>query len=381
MIGNNLFKIESDVALSSNTYKSLIIFYNPLIGPEALYLYQYLAINNDRNSFVELNNLLNSLAMSIDKFEKLIKKLNEYKLVITLKDDNSDKYVFMLNEPLTINEFINNNIFVRDFIQKTSGEYYQSVLSNLSFKNKYKNYSDVSYKLSKNILNNWTSADEEYLKKPSNNTYEFKNLFNINVFLNNVSTTLFPVKCRTKENLKLIADLADLYDISYQKMAAYLSETIKYKDQVLDLGLLKYKCEHSIPEIKNISPNEYNVPCITFLMNKQNLKTVTPSDKKMLSILSSDYGLNIEVINYLIEYVLESSDNRLIANYVYPIAADLHRNNIQNAKEAKEFLSNPKKKKKATKSTAKLPSYDQMESKIKVTKEEAEEALRRRGNK
>lgn len=381
MIGNDLFKIESDVALSSNTYKSLIIFYNPLIGPEALYLYQYMTINNDRNSFVELKNLLNSLSMSIDKFEKLLKKLNEYKLVLTLKDDNSNKFVFMLNEPLTINEFINNNIFVRDFIQKTSGEYYQSVLSNLSFKSKYKNYSDVSYKLSKNILNNWTSADEEYLKRPSNNTYEFKNLFNINVFLNNVSTTLFPVKCRTKENLKLIADLADLYDISYQKMAAYLSETIKYKDQVLDLGLLKYKCEHSIPEVKNITPNEYNVPCITFLMNKQNLKSVTPSDKKMLTILNTEYGLNIEVINYLIEYVLDSSDNRLIANYVYPIASDLHRNNIQTAKEAKDFLTNNKKKKKATKNVAKFPSYDSMESQIKVTKEEAEEAIRRRGNK
>ena len=105
MIGNDLFKIESDVSLSENTYKSLIIFYNPLVGPEALYLYQYLIINNDRPNFTELKSLLNSLAMSIDQFEKLVKKLNEYKLVTTLKEENTDKYVFVLNEPLSIYEF------------------------------------------------------------------------------------------------------------------------------------------------------------------------------------------------------------------------------------------------------------------------------------
>ena len=378
MIGNDLFKIESDVALSENTYRSLIVFYNPLVGPEALYLYQYLLLNSDKNSFVEINYLLNSLGMSIDKLEKLIRKLNEYKLVITLKDDNADKYVFVLNEPLSLVGFIDNNIFVRDFIQKTSGKYYQSVLSNIQFKNRYKNYSDVSYKLSKDILNKWTYEDEQYLKRPSPASYSYGNLFNINVFLNNVSTTLFPLKCRTKENLKLIADLADLYDISYQKMAGYLSEVIKYKDQVLDLGLLKYKCEHSVPEYRNVSPNEYNVPCITFLMNKQNAKSVTPSDRKLLATLSSDYSLKVEVINYLIEYVLNTNDNRLIGKFVYSLASDLNRNNIDTAEKAKEFLAKPlPTKRKSSGPIAKKPNYDEMDN----SKFNSKDALRKRGNK
>ena len=382
MIGNDLFKIESDVSLSGNTYKSLIIFYNPLVGPEALYLYQYLTINNDRPNFTELKSLLNSLSMSIDKFEKLVKKLNEYKLITTLKEESTDKYVFILNEPLTINEFLNDNIFVRDFVQKTSGEYYRSVLSKIKFKNKYKNFEDVSHKLSKNILDNWTYKDEQYIKMPSSNQYNFGNLFDINTFLKGVSTTLFPLSCRTQENLKLISNLADLYDISYKKMAAYLSEAIKYKDQVLDVALLKYKCQSSINDNIDKETTGYKVPVSTFLMNKQGLKALTPSDKKPLSTLKEEYNLNTEVINYLIEFALTNSNNRLIGNYVFPIASDLHRNNIQTANDAKEFLDKPSNKKKNTKGpVAKLPDYSQIESNIKVTQDEINEALKRRKGK
>lgn len=384
MIGNDLFKIESDVALSENTYRSLIIFYNPLIGPEALYLYQYLLINNDRPNFVELSSLLNSLSISVDKFEKLIKKLNEYKLVTTLKEENTDKYVFILNEPLSVTEFLNDTIFVRDFVQKTSGPYYRSVISKIQFRNKYKNYTDVSHKLNTHVLDKWTYEDEKYIKMPSSTTYNYDNLFDINTFLSKVSTTLFPLSCRTPENLKLIANLADLYDISYKKMAAYLSEAIKNKDKVLDVALLKYKCQSSISDNKGSLKEGYNIPVSTFLMNKQGQKALTPSDKKLISTLKEQYNLNNEVINYLIEFALGNSNNRLINSYLFPIAADLHRNNITTASEAKDFLTNPNNRKKTNKgSSINFPTYENMESKLKVSREEALEAIKRRkgGNK
>lgn len=370
MVGNSLFKIESSVSLSENTYKSLLIFYHPLIGSDALYLYQYMVLKGSKSSFVSLNDLLNSLAISVDSFEKQLRKLNEYKLVTTLKDDEDDRYVFFLNDPLSTYDFVNNNVFVRDFVKKTSGEYYQSVTSDLRFKGKYKNFSDVSYKLDKSILNNWTYEDEKYLSNRSNNSYDFNTFFNIEVFLSNVSTTLFPIKCRTKENLKIIAEFADLYDISYQKMAEYLSEVITHKDQVLDLNLLRYKCERNLGEFKTISLSDYRVPCTTFLMNKQNSKSLTPIDKKIITVLNRDYLLKVEVINYLLEYSLNVCDNRLIQKYIFQLASDLHRNNIETAEQAKLFL-NGSKTKKTSSNQARRPNYKELANKLKSGKKES----------
>lgn len=377
MVGNSLFKIESSVSLSDNTYKSLLIFYHPLIGSDALYLYQYMVLKGSKSGFVKLNELLNSLSISVDTFEKQLKKLNEYKLVNTLKDDNDDRYVFLLNDPLSLGAFINNNVFVRDFIQKTSGEYYRSVISDLRFKGKYKNFSDVSYKLDKGILNNWTYEDEKYIQKQPVESYNFNTIFDIDVFLNNVSTTLFPLRCRSKENLKLIAEFADLYDISYQKMAEYLSEVITHKDQTLDLNLLRYKCERSLGEYKTVAGDDYRVACTTFLMNKQNAKSLTPEDKKIITLLNRDYGLKVEVINYLLEYSLLNCDNRLIQKYIFSIAADLHRNNIETAEQAKLFL-NSTKSKKSNSSALKKPDYKNINSKINVNLEDAKKAIRNR---
>lgn len=378
MVGNDLFKVESNISLSNDTYKSLILFYYPLVGADAIYLYQYLIVKENRNAFVEISALLNSLSISIDRFEKSLKRLNEYKLIKTYKENNNDKYILKLLSPLTMNEFINSNVFNRDFIQKTSGPYYQSIVSDLKVEIDLKNYTDVSYKLSSKVLDNWTYDNEKYLKPIAKKKHNFNTIFDIDKFLDGVSFTLFPHACRTEENLKLIAELADLYDINYKKMKEYISEVIKYKDQVLDVNLLKYKCQASVQEFRKVSSGTYSVSCTIFLMNKQNAKDVTPYDKKILGSLSIDYGLNAEVINTLVEYCLNTCDNRLIEKFIYPTASDLHRNNIETHEQAKEFLN--KKYKKNSKLSTKV-NYDDIKSTVDIDALKKEIELKKRGNK
>lgn len=371
MLGKDLYKIDVKTELSNERLKSLVFFYGPLIGHDALVLYQYLVLQETTIGFSQLNELLISLNISVDLFEKQIKKLNEYRLVKTLKKENN--FVFVFENPLTRKEFIKDDIFVRDFILKTSGAHYQELIASIYESNDYYDYEDVSNKISLSEIAKWSKEDESYLKiKPTSNEYEFNTVFDVNTFLKDISTNLLPLRFRTKENMCELAKLADLYGISMDKMRTYLPKVAKSDSKEFDLKLLRYLCMNAKADYKEVSG--YNVPCIHFLMKLQDGKEVTDNDKQIIYKLSNQYHLDIEVINVLLEYSLKTCDNRLIEKYIYSIASDLHRNNIHNAKMAIEFLNKDNKKQE----DMTVPKYDTSKNK-EISKEELDSLLSLRG--
>ena len=88
MLGKDLYKIEVNTELSNERLRSLVFFYGPLIGKEALVMYEYLVLRGNQTAFEEINSLLMNLNLSIDDFEFYCIKLNEYRLLKTLKQDN-----------------------------------------------------------------------------------------------------------------------------------------------------------------------------------------------------------------------------------------------------------------------------------------------------
>lgn len=375
MLGSELYKIEVDTELSNERLKSLVFFYGPLIGHDTLALYQYLVLKGSTIGFEEINDLLMSLNISVDAFEEQCGKLNEYRLLKTLKQDN--KYILIFNSPLTIKEFIKDNILVRDFILKTSGTHYQELVANIYNNNDYSDFEDISRTLSLDNIKNWSRENETYLTSNNDNKYEFHTLFDINAFLKDISTNLLPMRFRTKENLKEIAVLADLYNISYDKMRTFIPKITKIDSNEFDVNTLKYLCMNAVNDYRKVEQGNYNVPCIQFLMNLQDGKEVTEYDKKIFYNLSNKYHLNTSVINVLIEYTLKNCDNRLIEKYMYAIASDLHRNNIYDAKSALARLDKPYNK---NVREDYIPTYDTSKNK-NVSKEEAEELLKLMGKK
>jgi len=377
MLGNQLYKIEINAELSNERLKSLVFFYGPLIGHDALALYEYLILKGSTIGFDELNNLLISLNISVDAFEEQCGKLNEYKLLKTLKQEN--KYIFIFNNPLSIKEFIKDSILVRDFILKTSGVHYQELIADINDESTYDDFEDVSRKLSLDSLNNWTKDNEEYLKKESRDTsFKFNTLFDVNTFLKDMSLNLLPMRFRTAENLKELAVLADLYNISYDKMRSFIPRICKIDSNEFDLTQLKYLCMNARAEYLKVENGNYNVPCTIFLMNLQNGKEATEYDKKIIYNLANQYHLNTSVINVLLEHTLKSCDNKLIEKYMYAIASDLHRNNITDPKAAQDSFSKPYNKSVGYKDT--LPSYN-ADKNTNVSKDEADELLKLMGRK
>ncbi|MBO5526514.1 MAG: hypothetical protein J5946_00570, partial [Erysipelotrichaceae bacterium] len=140
MLGKDLYKIEVNAELSNERLRSLVFFYGPLIGDKALVLYEYLVLRGNRPVFEEINELLMSVNLSIDDFEFFCIKLNEYRLLKTLKQEN--RYIFALNNPLEIRQFIKDDIMVRNFILNTSGEYFRQLTADIYEENDHYGFED-----------------------------------------------------------------------------------------------------------------------------------------------------------------------------------------------------------------------------------------------
>jgi len=378
MLAKDLFKIESHAELSNDRLKTLVLLYLPLIGEDGLALYEFLVIKGTNNSFEELGKLLNTLNYSIEKFDDALRQLNKYKLVKTLKSKDNNNYIFEIYSPLLFEEFVKDNIFIRNFILKTNGQYYQNlVANNMIIFDKHHNFDDVSAKLDLSILNGWTKDNEEMLQETGASKQEFDTLFDINKFLKEVSVNLLPLKYRTYENLHELAKLADVYSITYEKMKSFLPKVASFDEDKFDLKRLKELCQKSDVDYKSVPKGKYDVPCSQFLMNLQEGKSVSPYDGETLLILANQYNLRAEVINVLIEYVLKNSDNRLVRNYIEPLASDLHRNDIKTAQDAINRLNSNSGSSK-TKSKQIIPTYND-EDIPTFDKEELEKLLRNRG--
>lgn len=347
MLGKDLYKVDNRIELSNDEVKSLSIFYRPLIGCHSYAFYMHLIYSGIFIEYKELNDLCKIMNMSVDKLEQCLTVLNKYKLVKTLKSKDENKFIFIPQKPLDTQAFIKDDLYVRTFILKVGGPYYQEICSSFNYQNtRHDGFVDVSKKLDNNTLDSWTKEDETYLKKRNENKeYRINSIFDINRFLKDVSNNLFPMKYRTYENLKEICSLADLYSISYDKMRTYLPRVLKSDSNQFDLKLLKTLCRSSRADYSKVDKGNYNVPCVLFLMNLQDGKEVTEYDKEILYNLANKYYLEPCVINVLIEHCLRNSDNRLIEKYVYQLASDLHRNDVKTSELALERLDAHKKPK------------------------------------
>lgn len=374
MLGSQQYRIKTNCELTNEGLKSLVFFYGPLIGEECLYLYQYLLLADSTHPFDEINELLSRLNISIDTFEKNCDILNEYKLLSTLSKDN--KYVFVVNAPLTRKQFINDDLFVRSLILKISGKRYQELLADLSIDDNYSDYQNVSKTFNAETLKDWSKSDESYLRSSNNNTldYSFNTLFDVNRFLKDISTNLLPLKLRNESNLKQIAIFADLYNISYETMKKFLPKICNIDSNSIDFKYLKYLCIHANSNYQKIDNDNYDVPCVSYLMSLQDGKEVSEFDKNVIYKLASEYKLTPSVINVLLQHCLRNCDNHIIEKYIYGIASDLHRNDIKTSAQALQRLDIHKSAPKDE-----LPTYDTSKN-PNLDEKRLAELLNRRNN-
>jgi len=374
MLGSNLFKIESNFELSSERLKSLVFFYEPIIGEKALFVYEYCTLKNHSIGFNELNELLSSINVSVDEFESILTKLNEVKLLKTLNKE--DKYILEFLNPEKIKNFIKDDLLVRSLIDATSVAYYQKLISDIMLEDQHSEYKDISSTREIPVIAGENDINETYIIK-KDETFNFNTFFDVNVFLRDISKNLLPMSFRTKENLYELANLADLYNVSYDQMRQFIPRVFNIETNTFDVKLLAYLCMKAKCDYKKLEGDSYNVPCKLYLMSLQDGKEVSEYDNRIIYKLANEYHLAVPVINVVIEHSLKNCDNRLIEKYVYAIASDLHRNNINSSSQALIRLDKYNGSK-LNKTNSKPISYDTSRNND-LSKEELDALLALRG--
>ena len=166
--------------------------------------------------------------------------------------------------------------------------------------------------------------------------------FDYVTFLENTTALVFPNELRTNENLAYIGKVATMFGISPENMRILVSKSIDIRKMTFDQERLKTLAMKQSNSVHSSSTQDYSQSPITFLQAKQNGAMVVPYDKEILSHLMIDLDMPFEVINVMIEYILDISDNRLNRKFVDAVAAGWIRNGIKTKEQALQMAAKDK---------------------------------------
>lgn len=323
---------------SVSRYLSFQMLYAPLLGNEASELYHLFVSMAISKKKVKNHILLNQMTtMSLERMEKARKLLEMYLLVKTYYYTSKNMYVYQVFLPKEGNEFLRHELFGRIYLKKMGEQVYE--FQKLNFASEFvdkKQCQDVSAPMQDLLQDTWDDEDEQkYQNVRDTDSYQNVDIaisFNYDRFLNGLSKLVFPLSQRTEKNLQLIGKLATVHGINEKDMVKYVSQSMI--NNQLDEKTLRKKAAMNTTKFKLEDKDPYTYPPVRFLQMKQYGVAVTPSDKKLIERLLVTYHLPIEVVNVLIEYVLEKTNQKFQRAYVEKIATEWVRLKIDTKEKA-----------------------------------------------
>lgn len=331
--------------LNQEAYQLINLLYQPLIGADATNLYLTLCSLCDIVRPIQNHRfILLATGYSYERFVELREILEQYLLLKTSKSIRDESYLYEVVVPLKAQTFLKHAVFGRLYLQTMGEEAFEFARINL-VKKKFKqdDFYDISLGLDE-VLQNWSDQDEVLFEKQQPTKDDLDNVnfngFDMKNFLANTSQLVLDYKERTEKNLKEIAFLGKTYDLDWKEYRILIGRSHDLKTKVLDLGLLRYNVLNSLDKqaIKNIE-NNYSLNPVKFLQLKQKGIAVSSADKRLVDSLLGKYQLNVEVANFLIEFALEQTNQRLVKSYVDKIATTWVRLNVDSIEKAKKAIN------------------------------------------
>ena len=363
----DVYRIETGADLSEEMISSLLTFYLPLVGNDAVLLYLFLhsegrmAKTNEPHSRISVH-----LNRSMDEIERARAHLEEYLLVRTWVNENETRnsYIYRLNTPLPPESFLASNEFLSAYRRAVDNRHADASVSRIESRAlPLSGYRDITLSvrhkpLERELLENENTAGS----KPVRPSYRFAEdeqdiRFDYEKFLSLEHDLLFPNILRTSENMALIGRLATFYGLSPETMVRLVGDSITLfsGEKTLNTQLLERKAARAKTELTE-AKDPYALSPVSFLMSKQNGTPVTQADKRILEKLAKEMQFPDEVINVMIEYILELSDNQLNSRFVDMVAGEWARDGVANREDA--FRERKKKtRRSSSRKIDQLPAY------------------------
>lgn len=346
--------------LSSEQRQSLNLLYGPLMGKNSICLYELLgSIQN----LVELEDVYLLLNMNASQFDIARNRLEQYHLIETYVHEGD--MLILLYAPLLPDSFLCHETYSRLYLASVGAKCFDKVKAML-YKDKTvsSSYTKVESPLDVSILDSWNESKEIAFEKVKP-TIKQKYDFDFATLFKGMDR-IFPVRLRTSENLDRIAEMAKIYGIDAKDMRKYVQRSTNPSTHVFDLEKLKDMVMRNRKVIE-VSKDPYKISPVKFLQNKQNGIPVVKSDQALIERLCKEFQFPIEVVNTLIEYTLQQTNQQFSRNYVEKVAASWVRLGVDSRKKALDIINQSplenKRDKKAEKVVLDDKFYTQKEEK------------------
>lgn len=349
--------------LSSEQRQSLNLLYGPLMGKSSICLYEFLgSIQN----LVELEDVYLLLNMNASQFDIARNRLEQYHLIETYVHEGD--MLILLYAPLLPDSFLCHETYSRLYLASVGAKCFDKVKAML-YKDKTvsSSYTKVESPLDVSILDSWNESKEIAFEKVKP-TIKQKYDFDFATLFKGMDR-IFPVRLRTSENLDRIAEMAKIYGIDAKDMRKYVQRSTNPSTHVFDLEKLKDMVMRN-RKVMEVSKDPYKMSPVKFLQNKQNGIPVVKSDQALIERLCKEFQFPIEVVNTLIEYTLQQTNQQFSRNYVEKVAASWVRLGVDSRKKALDIINQSPLENKRDKKVEKV----MLDDKFYTQKEEKSDA-------
>lgn len=372
------YQVQLSTSLPTDYLQSLMHLYQPLLGIEAVNLYQLLLHEIDiqiEESLQTHHTLMNYLNLSLDRIYEARLKLEGIGLLKTYQQENEDKtyYTYILQPPFRPQAFF-QDMMLAELLYRHIG------------KSKFKALK-IHYTKKTNNLDgqNVTAAFDDVFQtfKPSNKKYVPPvqketaggipiKLVDFSLIKQSLQRKMIPVnKVLTETNKRIISQMIQLYDLEMYETENAIEWALT-EENTLDIEQLKAACldifqsKHNTSNIqlslkqqkvtqpneqKQLSPEEKLQQRFETISPKELLEDLSsgnnasPQDLKLISEIMVSQGLSTPVMNVLIHYVMLQSNMKLPPRYMEKIASNWSRKRFKTAKEAMDFVQNQSEEK------------------------------------
>lgn len=368
------YQVQLYRSLPTDYLASLTHLYQPLLGMEAISLYQLLLQEigmQDEHTVQTHHTLMNYLNLSLDKIYKARIKLEGIGLLKTYKKKQEQNVLFqyMLVPPFRPAAFF-EDIMLSEFLYRQLGQMKYSTLKQLYAKDHNVNpkeevtaaFSDVFQTFHPEGKQPQPIAKEETVGVPVDAT-------DFTLLSQSLKRRMVPVmKVLTERNRRIITQVQQMYGLKLYQLEQAINWALTDENE-LDIEQFQAACEDLFREssgsvdvklatkqveatpIADETETDQSIRHLASISTKDLLNDLSVGDHageqdlKMVSEIMVKQGLPTPVMNVLITYVMHQTNNQLSRPYLEKIASHWSRMNFKTAQEAMNYILHPPEKK------------------------------------
>lgn len=368
------FHVTLNVSLPQHYQASLYHLYQPLIGIEAVYLYEFFVCEARLTEGLSItkqthHTLMNHLNIPLHAIYEARLKLEAMGLLRTYKqEDRSGKlYTYRIIPPFNPQQFF-NDIMLTDLLERHVGsrrfaqmkQYYVKTGNETPGENVTAAFHEVFETHVPNEALMSPTEHEEAQAEIQLEAIDF-NLLTSVLEQRNISAP----QVLTESNRRIITQLANLYNLASYELEKALLWALT-EDNELDIEQFKAACHDFVKTKTNVTPVKLSLrsnkvkqtdvkkqePKSKIDQLVERLETISPKqlledlsegnhapeqDLRMISDIMTKQGLTAPVMNVLIHFTMLQTNMMLSRNYLDKVAGHWSRAKLKTAKEAMDF--------------------------------------------